>query len=82
MVNCAAIPRELMESEFFGHEKGSFTGAHARKTGKFEQANRGTIFLDEIGELNMDLQANYFGFCRTTRYSVWEVPKRFEWMFE
>ncbi len=57
VVNCAAIPRELMESEFFGHEKGSFTGAHARKTGKFEQANRGTIFLDEIGELNLDLQA-------------------------
>lgn len=57
VVNCAAIPRELMESEFFGHEKGSFTGAYARKTGKFEQANRGTIFLDEIGELNLDLQA-------------------------
>ena len=57
VVNCAAIPRELMESEFFGHEKGSFTGAHTRKTGKFEQANRGTIFLDEIGELNLDLQA-------------------------
>ena len=57
VVNCAAIPRELMESEFFGHEKGSFTGAHSRKIGKFEQANRGTIFLDEIGELNLDLQA-------------------------
>ncbi len=57
VVNCAAIPRELMESEFFGHEKGSFTGAHARKIGKFEQANQGTIFLDEIGELNLDLQA-------------------------
>lgn len=57
VVNCAAIPRDLMESEFFGHEKGSFTGAHARKTGKFEQANRGTIFLDEVGELNLDLQA-------------------------
>ena len=57
VVNCAAIPRDLMESEFFGHEKGSFTGAHARKIGKFEQANRGTIFLDEVGELNLDLQA-------------------------
>ncbi|MFK7849326.1 MAG: sigma-54-dependent transcriptional regulator [Rhodothermales bacterium] len=57
VVNCAAIPRELMESEFFGHEKGSFTGAYTRKTGKFEQANQGTIFLDEIGELNLDLQA-------------------------
>ncbi len=57
IVNCAAIPRELMESEFFGHEKGSFTGAHARKIGKFEQADGGTIFLDEVGELNLDLQA-------------------------
>lgn len=57
VVNCAAIPRDLMESEFFGHEKGSFTGAHARKIGKFEQADGGTIFLDEIGELDHDLQA-------------------------
>ena len=57
VVNCAAIPRDLMESEFFGHEKGSFTGAHARKIGKFEQADGGTIFLDEVGELNLDLQA-------------------------
>ena len=57
VVNCAAIPRDLMESEFFGHEKGSFTGAHVRKIGKFEQADGGTIFLDEIGELNLDLQA-------------------------
>ncbi len=57
VVNCAAIPRELMESEFFGHEKGSFTGAHARHVGKFEQADGGTLFLDEIGELDLDLQA-------------------------
>lgn len=57
VVNCAAIPHDLMESEFFGHEKGSFTGAHARKIGKFEQADKGTIFLDEIGELDLDLQA-------------------------
>ncbi|NNE45092.1 MAG: sigma-54-dependent Fis family transcriptional regulator [Rhodothermales bacterium] len=57
IVNCAAIPRELMESELFGHEKGSFTGAHARKIGKFEQSDGGTIFLDEIGELDLDLQA-------------------------
>ncbi|MDA1028963.1 MAG: sigma-54 dependent transcriptional regulator [Bacteroidetes bacterium] len=57
VVNCAAIPRDLMESEFFGHEKGSFTGAYARKIGKFEQADGGTIFLDEIGELDLDLQA-------------------------
>lgn len=57
VVNCAAVPRDLMESEFFGHEKGSFTGAHARKIGRFEQADGGTIFLDEIGELDLDLQA-------------------------
>lgn len=57
VVNCAAIPRDLMESEFFGHEKGSFTGAVARKIGKFEQADGGTIFLDEIGEMDLDLQA-------------------------
>jgi two-component system, NtrC family, response regulator AtoC len=57
VVNCASIPRELLESELFGHEKGSFTGAHQRKLGKFELAKDGTIFLDEIGELEMLLQA-------------------------
>lgn len=55
-VNCPAIPSELMESEFFGHEKGSFTGAVDKRIGKFELANRGTIFLDEIGELDPGLQ--------------------------
>ena len=57
VVNSAAIPAELMESEFFGHEKGSFTGAHARHIGKFEQADGGTLFLDEVGELDLGLQA-------------------------
>lgn len=57
VVNCASIPRELMESELFGHEKGAFTGAHQRKIGKFELAHGGTIFLDEIGEMEMSLQA-------------------------
>jgi len=57
VVNCASIPRELLESELFGHEKGSFTGAHARKIGKFELAKGGSIFLDEIGEMEMSLQA-------------------------
>jgi DNA-binding NtrC family response regulator len=55
-VNCAALPRELIESELFGHEKGSFTGAIGRKFGLFEQADGGTIFLDEIAELSPDLQ--------------------------
>lgn len=57
VVNCASIPRELLESELFGHEKGAFTGAHQRKIGKFELAKTGTIFLDEIGEMEMSLQA-------------------------
>ncbi len=57
VVNCASIPRDLLESELFGHEKGAFTGAHIRKIGKFELADGGTIFLDEIGELEFSLQA-------------------------
>ena len=55
-INCSAIPRELMESELFGHEKGSFTGAYKMKKGRFELADGGTIFLDEIGELPLELQ--------------------------
>jgi transcriptional regulator with GAF, ATPase, and Fis domain len=55
-VNCAAIPETLLESELFGHERGAFTGAHARRVGRFEQANRGTIFLDEIGDLSLSTQ--------------------------
>ncbi|GGN12254.1 Fis family transcriptional regulator [Dyadobacter beijingensis] len=55
-VNCAALPANLIESELFGHEKGSFTGASERRLGKFELANHGTLFLDEIGELPLDLQ--------------------------
>jgi two-component system response regulator AtoC len=57
VVNCASIPKDLLESELFGHEKGSFTGAFQRKIGKFELADGGTIFLDEIGELELSLQA-------------------------
>jgi DNA-binding NtrC family response regulator len=56
-LNCAAIPAELIESELFGHEKGSFTGAAQRYTGKFEQAHRGTLFLDEIGDMPLAMQA-------------------------
>ncbi|MGC9330295.1 MAG: sigma-54-dependent transcriptional regulator [Bacteroidales bacterium] len=56
-VNCAAIPSELIESELFGHEKGAFTSAHKQRKGKFEQANGGTIFLDEIGDMSLSAQA-------------------------
>jgi len=57
IVNCVAIPETLLESELFGHEQGAFTGAHVRRIGRFEQANGGTIFLDEIGDMSMSTQA-------------------------
>jgi two-component system response regulator AtoC len=56
-INCAAIPKNLLESELFGHEKGSFTGADTKKLGKFELADRGTIFLDEVGDMDHELQS-------------------------
>src|SRR6185437_2925999 len=56
-VNCAAIPRDLVESEMFGHERGAFTGATERRLGRFELAHTGTLFLDEIGDLSADAQA-------------------------
>jgi len=81
-VNCAAIPSELLESEFFGHEKGAFTGAHRRKPGQFEYADKGTIFLDEIGELPLALQAKLlhvlqdFRFSRVGGYGLIDVDSR------
>ena len=81
-VNCAAIPQELLESELFGHEKGAFTGAHRRKPGQFEFANQGTIYLDEIGELPLSLQAKLlhvlqdFRFSRVGGHSTIEVDAR------
>jgi two-component system response regulator AtoC len=68
-VNCAAIPQGLLESELFGHEKGAFTGAYRRKPGQFEYANKGTIYLDEIGELSLTLQAKLLHVLQDFRFS-------------
>jgi DNA-binding NtrC family response regulator len=66
-VNCAAIPRELVESELFGHEEGAFTGAKGRRRGRFEAAHKGTLFLDEIGDLPLDMQAKLLTVVETRR---------------
>jgi two-component system response regulator AtoC len=68
-VNCAALPMELLESELFGYERGAFTGAHAQKPGKFELANRGTMFLDEIAEMPVPLQSKLLQVLQDGQFS-------------
>ncbi|MFH0990527.1 MAG: sigma-54 dependent transcriptional regulator [bacterium] len=68
VVNCASIPHDLLESELFGHEKGSFTGAITRRIGKFEQAHSGSLFLDEIGELDLSLQSKLLRVIQTKQF--------------
>src|SRR5436305_1385147 len=66
-INCAAIPEQLFESELFGHERGAFTGANERATGKLEAAHDGTLFLDEIGEMPISVQAKLLRFLEHRR---------------
>src|SRR5690606_36839817 len=68
-INCAAIPESLLESEFFGHERGAFTGAVGQRKGRFEEAKGGTLFLDEIGEISYDLQAKLLRVLQDGGYS-------------
>ena len=70
-INCAAMPYDLLESELFGYERGAFTGAERRKLGRFELANRGTIFMDEIGEMAPSLQAKRSTCSRTGPSRAW-----------
>jgi two-component system nitrogen regulation response regulator GlnG len=67
-INCAAIPETLLESELFGHERGAFTGAEARRIGKFEQSHRGTLFLDEVGDMSPATQAKVLRFIQEQRF--------------
>jgi two-component system nitrogen regulation response regulator NtrX len=77
-VNCAAIPEELIESELFGHVKGSFTGAVEDKTGKFQQADRGTLFLDEVGDMSLNTQAKVLRALESQRFEPVGSGRRIE----
>jgi transcriptional regulator with GAF, ATPase, and Fis domain len=79
-INSVGLSKELLESELFGHEQGSFTGAYRRKTGKIELAHGGTIFFDEIGDVSQELQAKLLRFCKNGNLNEWEESPLFPLM--
>ncbi|PHJ38972.1 acetoacetate metabolism regulatory protein AtoC [Desulforamulus profundi] len=79
-INCAALPESLLESELFGHEKGAFTGAVARKLGRFELANHGTLFLDEITEMPLSMQVKLLRVLQEKQFERVGEPKALRWM--
>ena len=79
-VNCAAIPEELIESELFGHIKGSFTGAHEDKIGKFQKADGGTLFLDEVGDMSLRTQAKVLRALEEQRFEPVGASESCRWM--
>jgi Nif-specific regulatory protein len=76
-INCVGLGKELLESEFFGHEKGSFTGAHQLKKGKMQLAHGGTVFLDEVGDISAELQTKLLRFLKSVSLSASVAPSRF-----
>lgn len=79
-INCGAIPKELLESELFGHEKGAFTHAIRSRPGRFELADGGTIFLDEIGEMELSLQVKICACSRKRKLNAWAAAVAKRWM--